>query len=188
MVRSRPARPPSRPTRPVPPARPPAPARARTAAAAVSEKGSGWKRSARTAAQVDVHIAIVQAATEFERGFVELLKPEELSPAQYNVLRILRGAGDAGLTCSGVGDRLIRHDPDVTRLLDRLDHRHLIERSREPQDRRVVRTRITAEGLAVLARLDPELDALHERQLGHVSPERLAQLTALIQEARARVR
>jgi DNA-binding MarR family transcriptional regulator len=135
---------------------------------------------------VDALIALVQAATEFERGFVELLKPEDLTPAQYNVLRILRGAGDAGLTCGGVGDRLIRHDPDVTRLLDRLDRRQLIERSREPQDRRVVRTRITPAGLSVLGRLDPEVDALHERQLGHMSVERLAQLTALIQEARAR--
>ena len=183
MSRSRPARTSSRPVRPAPAVR-------STRRLPRSDEGRpaapGWRRSPRTLAQVNVHIAIVQAATDFERDFVEVLKPEELTPAQYNVLRILRGAGDAGLTCGGVSDRLIRHDPDVTRLLDRLERRHLIERSREPSDRRVVRTRITAEGLAALGRLDAEVDALHERQLGHMSPERLAQLMGLIQEARAR--
>src|SRR5687767_7542143 len=145
-----------------------------------------WTRSPRTSAQVELQIAILQAAGEFERDFVELVKDEDLSPAQYNVLRILRGAGEPGLTCGEVGGRLIRHDPDVTRLMDRLERRHLIERTRDTRDRRVVRTTITQTGLDLLARLDPEVDALHERQLGHLSEEQLAQLIALVRVARAR--
>jgi DNA-binding MarR family transcriptional regulator len=137
---------------------------------------------------VDVQIALIQAATEFERDFVELLKREDLSPAQFNVLRILRGAGDAGATCGEVGGKLIRHDPDVTRLVDRLERRRLVQRTRELADRRIVRTRITDAGLDLLARLDPDVDALHETQLGHMSTDKLAQLKALIQEARARRR
>lgn len=145
-----------------------------------------WTRSARTRAQVDVQIAIVQAATEFERDFVEALKRDDLSTAQYNVLRILRGAGETGLACGEVGGRLIRHDPDVTRLLDRLDRRNLIQRARDPHDRRVVRTWITAAGLELLAKLDPEIDGLHEKQLGHMNAEKLTHLKALIDEARRR--
>ena len=107
--------------------------------------------------------------TELERESVELLKTADLSPAQYNVLRILRGAGPEGATCGDVTSKLVKHDPDVTRLLDRLERRELIVRTREVSDRRVVRTRITKAGLALLAELDDPVDALHERQLGHLS-------------------
>ena len=133
------------------------------------------------------NISPVAAKAFSDEGFqVELLKGEELSLSQYNILRILRGAGDAGLACGQVGGRLVRHDPDVTRLMDRLEKRGLIARAREPQDRRVVRTKITAEGLALLGRLDGPIDRLHERQLGHMSERRLATLRSLLAEARAR--
>src|SRR5581483_10329175 len=84
---------------------------------------------------------------------IQLLKTEDLSPPQYNVLRILRGSPD-GLPCSEIGGRMITRDPDITRLLDRLEKRSLIARGRDENDRRVVLTRITPEGLALLARLD----------------------------------
>jgi DNA-binding MarR family transcriptional regulator len=116
---------------------------------------------------------------------VELFKDHDLSLAQYNVLRILRGAGPAGATCSDVAGSLIRHDPDVTRLLDRLDARGLIERGRDSKDRRIVRTKITKTGTALLAELDEPVAALHARQLGHVSDKRLDELVALLDEARA---
>lgn len=144
------------------------------------------KRSARTVAQVDAYLALITTAERFEREVVELLKGAGLSPSQYNILRILRGAGDAGLACGQVGGRLVRHDPDVTRLMDRLEKRGLIARAREQQDRRVVRTRITPDGLELLATLDAPVDDLHERQLGHMSERRLGDLKTLLVEAGTR--
>jgi DNA-binding MarR family transcriptional regulator len=142
------------------------------------------KRSPRTQAQYEAYIALVRAAEDMNRDFVELLKTEDLSDAQYNVLRVLRGAGGDGLACREIGDRLIRHDPDVTRLLDRLEQRKLIARARDLRDRRVVRTTITEEGLARLARLDQPVDDMHEQQLGHLSEARLKELQAIVEEAR----
>jgi DNA-binding MarR family transcriptional regulator len=144
------------------------------------------KRSPRTQAQYEAYIALVRAAEDMNRDFVELLKTEDLSDAQYNVLRVLRGAGGDGLACREIGDRLIRHDPDVTRLLDRLDQHKLIARARDQKDRRVVRTKITEEGLARLERLDGPVDDMHERQLGHLSENRLQELHAIVEEARRR--
>lgn len=132
-------------------------------------------------------LSIVQAAEELQRGMAELLKVHDLSLAQYNVLRIVRGAGAEGATCGNVSDNLIRHDPDVTRLVDRLEKRGLIERERDTKDRRVVRARITKAGSALLAELDDPVDELHQRQLGHVGSKRLADLVAVLDEARAKL-
>jgi MarR family transcriptional regulator, organic hydroperoxide resistance regulator len=143
-------------------------------------------RSARTKAQFEVFSAVLVAAGQLERELVEVLKTAGLSVAQYNVLRILRGAGAAGLACGQVGGRLIRHDPDVTRLTDRLEKRGLLERTREAADRRIVRTRITETGLALLAGLDEPIDQLHERQFGHMSERRLASLREVLVEATSR--
>jgi DNA-binding MarR family transcriptional regulator len=144
-------------------------------------------RSARTQAQFEVFSAVLVTAGQLERELVEVLKTAGLSMAQYNVLRILRGAGAAGLACGQVGGRLIRHDPDVTRLTDRLEKRGLLERTREAADRRIVRTRITAAGLTLLAGLDEPIDRLHERQFGHMSERRLASLKEFLEEACARI-
>lgn len=143
-------------------------------------------RSARTQAQFEAFSAVLAAAEQLERELIEVLKRAGLSLAQYNVLRILRGAGAAGLACGQVAGRLIRHDPDVTRLTDRLEKRGLLERTREAGDRRIVRTRITAAGLALLADLDGPVDRLHERQMGHMSEPRLASLRKLLEDACAR--
>ena len=144
------------------------------------------QRTPRTRAQYEAYLALVRAAEAMNREFVELLKTEDLSDAQYNVLRILRGADAAGLACREISERLIRHDPDVTRLLDRLEQHGLIVRMRDPKDRRVVRSRITEDGLAKLSRLDAPVDATHERQLGHLSDARLQELRALVEEAHLR--
>jgi len=131
-------------------------------------------------AQYRAFEAMILATTAMERGFAELLKAYDLSGTQYNVLRILRGAGDAGLSCGQIAERQIRHDPDVTRLLDRLERRGLIERVRDPRDRRQVRTCATPAALALLAELDGPVDALHEQQLGRLSEARLEDLRQLI--------
>ncbi len=140
-------------------------------------------RTERAKAQADAYLALIRAAGHLERGFVELFKEHDLSLAQYNVLRILRGAGTDGLTCGGVSERLVQHDPDVTRLLDRLEKRALIERHRDQKDRRVVRTAITDAGLALLAALDGPVDAIHEQQFGHLSEAQLEQLMTVVDAA-----
>ena len=153
----------------------------------LTERDFAWRgRSRRTQLQVDTQLALMEAVTEQERDIVELLKQSDLSLAQYNVLRILRGAGPNGTTCGDVSGRLVKHDPDVTRLADRLEKRGLIARGRDANDRRVVRTRITKAGLELLASLDEPLDELHERQVGHMTERQLHGLQALVAALRAR--
>jgi DNA-binding MarR family transcriptional regulator len=120
------------------------------------------------------------------RAFTPILKAEELSATQYNVLRILRGAGGP-LACSEIANRMITRDPDITRLLDRLDARGLVSRSRDTEDRRAVLARITPDGLRLLARLDDPIQDAHKRQMGHLGRERLLALTELLRLARASV-
>ena len=147
----------------------------------LSDQDFAWRgRSRRTQLQFQTQAAMLELVMAHEREFAELLKPSDLSPAQFNVLRILRGAGPAGATCGDVTGKLVRHDPDVTRLLDRLEKRELITRARDAADRRIVRTRITKAGLDLLAALDEPLDALHERQVGHLSERQLLELQALL--------
>jgi DNA-binding MarR family transcriptional regulator len=112
-----------------------------------------------------------------------LLKTEDLSPAQYNVLRILRGSPE-GLTCRAIGARMITREPDITRLLDRLEKRKLISRSRDHKDRRVVLTRVTADSLALLGRLDQPIKDTHRKILGHLGQERLQALAQLLEACR----
>ncbi len=117
------------------------------------------------------------------RRLIPVLKAADLSATQYNVLRILRGA-PAGLACGEIAGRMITRDPDVTRLLDRLEKRGLISRSRETKDRRTVMTRITPNGMKLLTRLDEPVRAAHRRQLGHLGRNRLRALTELLAAAR----
>jgi DNA-binding MarR family transcriptional regulator len=116
------------------------------------------------------------------RNLSSLLKSEDLSANQYNVLRILRGAPN-GLPCGEIGNRMITRDPDITRLLDRLEKRRLIARCRETKDRRMVVATITPDGLKLLTRMDQPVRDAHRSQLGHLGRERLRALTELLQLA-----
>src|SRR5437868_5185103 len=118
------------------------------------------------------------------RGPAQLLKTEDVSGTQYNVLRILRGSPE-GLPCGEIASRMITRDPDITRLLDRLEKRGLISRCRETKDRRMVMARITPEGLKLLARLDEPVQTAHRKQLGHLGRERLRALTELLGVSRS---
>lgn len=129
---------------------------------------------------------LLRTTDMLSRGLVKVLKTEELSPTQYNVLRILRGTPE-GLPCGEIASRMITRDPDVTRLLDRLEKRQLISRCRETKDRRTVMARITPEGLKLLSRLDGPVQVAHRRQLGHLGRERLRLLAGLLQTARSQV-
>ncbi|MGH9676476.1 MAG: MarR family winged helix-turn-helix transcriptional regulator, partial [Candidatus Acidiferrum sp.] len=114
------------------------------------------------------------------------LKSASLTDAQYNVLRILRGAEPQGLACRAIADSMISHDPDMTRLLDRLEKRGLITRERQTDDRRVVKARITSRGLGILKSLDQPVHELHKRQFRHLPAARLKELAGLLEELRAR--
>ncbi|PYX93262.1 MAG: MarR family transcriptional regulator [Acidobacteria bacterium] len=132
-------------------------------------------------------LELLRTTDMLSRGIVQVLKAEDLSATQYNVLRILRGAPD-GLTCGEIANRMITRDPDITRLLDRLEKRGLIARCRETKDRRMVLTRITPEGLKLLAGLDEPVQEAHRKQLGHLGRQRLRELMELLQEARSRLK
>ena len=122
---------------------------------------------------------LLRTTDVLSRRLVHVLKTEDLSATQYNVLRILRGAPE-GLACGEIASRMITRDPDVTRLLDRLEKRGLISRWRETKDRRTVMARITPEGLALLSRLDEPVQAAHRKQLGHLGRGRLRTLAKLL--------
>ncbi|GDY12182.1 MarR family transcriptional regulator [Planctomycetota bacterium] len=135
--------------------------------------------------EVEASLNLVRTSEALRRGVHELLKPQALTEAAYNVLRILRGAGEQGRTCGEIAARLVVHDPDVTRLLDRLEQRELVVRDRSATDRRVVVARLTEAGRALCTALEVPLDDLHRRQLAHLGPDRLAQLIALLEDIRS---
>jgi DNA-binding MarR family transcriptional regulator len=136
------------------------------------------------------YLAVLRTADDLQSAIADLLKPYGLSPTQYNALRILRGAGEAGLACSKVGERMINRDPDITRLLDRLEARGLIARSRGKEDRRKIFATITHPGLVLLKKLDQPVEDFIHRLLGDVEESRLRFLVEFLEElgknARAR--
>ncbi|MDQ3697028.1 MAG: MarR family transcriptional regulator [Gemmatimonadota bacterium] len=134
----------------------------------------------------EAELAIARTAAILGHAFAEAFKPYGITSTQYNVLRILRGAGKQGLCRHEVRDRLIRQVPDVTRLLDRMEEAELVERARDAADRRLVTTRITPEGLRILRRLDEPVAELHRRQLGHMNSQQLRTLIELLALARGK--
>jgi len=129
------------------------------------------------------HLELMRTTEALSQPFAHVFKSEDLSQTQYNVLRILRGAPE-GIPCGEIGNCMITRDSDITRLLDRLEKRSLVTRCRETKNRRTVWTRITPEGLALLARLDEPVRAAHVALLGHLGAERLNLLTDLLRLAR----
>jgi DNA-binding MarR family transcriptional regulator len=123
----------------------------------------------------DAFMSIQRNADWLMRDLEEILEEQNLSPAQYNVLRILRTAGPAGMACHEIGERMITRDPDMTRLLDKLEDRDLLSRSREQG------------GLKLLRELDDQVRNLHRKQLGHLSEKRLRLLVRLLESVREQV-
>jgi DNA-binding MarR family transcriptional regulator len=130
-------------------------------------------------------LSIERTAAVLMHRFADALKAHDITPTQYNVLRILRGAGDAGLCRHEIGDRLVAPVPDVTRLLDRMEQAGLVARERDAGDRRLVTTRITRDGLKLLKRLDAPVTKMHRRELGHMTQATLRTLIDLLAEARS---
>jgi DNA-binding MarR family transcriptional regulator len=128
----------------------------------------------------------MRAADHAERRVTEMLKEHQLSPTQYNALRILRGAGPDGLPCTEIGERMITRDPDITRLMTRLETRGLVQRSRQKQDRRVIKARITERGLTLLNEMDPAVNEFQRGLLGHMGERKLRALIRLLEETENR--
>ena len=128
-----------------------------------------------------IFVALLKAADVLGQEVEKWLKSEGLTSAQYNVLRILRGAEPDGLPCRGIGDAMISRDPDITRLLDRMENQELITRERQTDDRRVVKTRVTAKGLGLLKNLDAPVREMHKRQFQHMTPAQLNNLVDLLE-------
>jgi DNA-binding MarR family transcriptional regulator len=132
----------------------------------------------------EVSLNILRTAALLEHAVAERLKTHGLTPTQYNVLRILRGAGSEGLCRNEVRERMLNPVPDTTRLLDRLESAGLVVRDRSQEDRRFVTAWITDRGLALLADLDEPVSRMHEDLLGHMKDSDLDRLRKLLQESR----
>ena len=142
----------------------------------------------------EAYLSVQRTASVLSSSFTRLFREHGLSEATYNVLRILRGsargtsAASGGRapspTCSEIGEQMVSPVPDVTRLVDRLQDRGLVKRTRSAEDKRIVRVEITRKGLELLAALDGPVMALHEKQLGAMSAADLARLVLLLTRAR----
>ncbi|HEX7239547.1 MAG TPA: MarR family transcriptional regulator [Longimicrobiaceae bacterium] len=135
----------------------------------------------------EAFLSVERTAAVLGHAFSEALKPHGITSTQYNVLRILRGAGEGGLCRSEIWERMVAQVPDVTRLLDRMEAAGLVERERSATDRRFVTTRITEEGLRILRELDGPVEALHQRLMSHLGADGLRTLVDLLARLREAV-
>jgi DNA-binding MarR family transcriptional regulator len=134
--------------------------------------------------EAEAFLNVLRTASALLDDLTGVLRPYDLSQPQYNVLRILRGAGPEGLPSGEIGARMVARDPDVTRLVDRMEARGLVARHRPAADRRVVRVQLTPEGARMVDALDEPVAAMHRRQLGHLDPAALRTLSDLLEAAR----
>jgi DNA-binding MarR family transcriptional regulator len=134
----------------------------------------------------EAYLSLGRTWAGLEHAFAEALKPYGVTPTQYNVLRILRGAGEKGLCRSEIMERMISRVPDATRLLDRMEAAGLIERERSSEDRRFVTTRITGDGLRLLEAAAESVVELHRKQFTAVGEEDLRQLVRILELVRGR--
>jgi DNA-binding MarR family transcriptional regulator len=130
-------------------------------------------------------LGILRTAAVIDHHLGEALKPYKITTTQYNVLRILRGAGQKGMCGREVAERLVSKVPDVSRLLDRTEELGLISRERDPEDRRHVTARITEKGLALLDRATPDLEAVERQRFGRLGPEVVERLIAALDDVRS---
>lgn len=132
----------------------------------------------------EAYLALLRTTDALQTSVEAKLNEFGLTGTQYNALRILRGAEPEGLPCSEIGERMITHDPDVTRLLNRLEKRGLVKRARAKTDRRVIYGRITAAGLRLLREMDKPIEQHGREVLKHVGQESLRQLIELLELVR----
>ncbi|MGD0790387.1 MAG: MarR family transcriptional regulator [Terriglobales bacterium] len=139
-----------------------------------------------TSREQEAYLSLLRTAGALQAQVEARLKEFGLTGTQYNALRILRGAGPDGLPCREIGERMITRDPDITRLLNRLEDRGFVERARARHDRRVIYGKITAAGLKLLREMDNPIEKHGREMLSHVGQEKLKQLIDLLEEVRGR--
>lgn len=132
----------------------------------------------------EAYLNLVRTHALLSDKVAELFKQHHLSQPLYNVLKVVVRAGAAGMPSQSISQYMVARDPDITRLVDRLQKDRSIERERDEQDRRVVRVRVTQLGLDLVQKLDPLIWQLHRQQLGHLSQEKLELFNQLLVEAR----
>jgi DNA-binding MarR family transcriptional regulator len=132
----------------------------------------------------EAYLNISRTEAVLQEGIDRVLKPHGVSAAQYNVLRILRGAAPKGLCRQEIRDRLLTRMPDVTRLLDRMEEAGLVTRERDAADRRLVTTHLTRRGRQLVDSLDGPVAEEHEHRLGHLKDEELRTLVRLLTRVR----
>jgi DNA-binding MarR family transcriptional regulator len=132
----------------------------------------------------EVLLNIMRTSDTLQRAFQRRTRKWGVTSTQYNVLRILRGAQPRGLTCAALGSRMITAEPDITRLLTRLKALKLIRQHRDRNDRRVVWTQISEDGLELLKQMDPLIEQLPHEMLGHIGRAELAEFIRLLELAR----
>jgi DNA-binding MarR family transcriptional regulator len=134
----------------------------------------------------EAFLNLLRTADCLDRAMQKVCRAWGVTGTQYNVLRILRGAGPHGLTCSAIGDRMITAEPDITRLLSRLKAQKLIRQRRDREDRRVVWTQISESGVALLRRMDAAIQRGPKDFLGHMSERDVSEMIRLMELARKR--
>lgn len=137
-----------------------------------------------TSREQEAYLSLLRTADALEASVEARLKSFGLTGTQYNALRILRGAGPEGLPCSELGERMITRDPDITRLLNRLEKRGLVARARGKGDRRVIHGKITTAGLKLLREMDAPVEQHGRAMLKHVGQEKLQKLIELLELVR----
>lgn len=130
-------------------------------------------------------MGLLRTADVVRRYIGRMLEPFGVTTQQYNVLRILRGAGPEGLPTLAISERMIEEAPGITRLVDRLEAKELVRRKRCPGDRRQVLCFATPAALELLARIDSAMDDTDDRALGMLSEDDKAQLIRLLDAVRA---
>ncbi len=141
-----------------------------------------WRSDAAETTARQVYLLLQHVSGELIHDLATVLKPASVTPEQYQVLRILRSAGSAGIALSAIAERSPSGDPDVTRLLDRLERQGLATRTRETPDRRVVTARVTAAGRRLLEKIDKSVGALHARQFAELGEGNLRELRRLLEK------
>ncbi len=134
---------------------------------------------------VEAYLNLLRTGDLLQHQLGRLFRQRGLTQQQYNVLRILRGAGPEGLPSLEIGHRMVTRVPDITRLVDRMERAGLVHRRRWEQDRRVVRVTLTPEGRRLTDALEGPANELHRRQFGHLDDEELRTLNTLLEKIRA---
>jgi DNA-binding MarR family transcriptional regulator len=156
----------------------------------MNDKASALQREIRQtrpfrSASQEAVLGLLRTADVVRRFLARVLEPYDVTPQQYNVLRILRGAGAEGLPTLTIGERMLEDSPGVTRLIDRLVAKGLVSRQRSREDRRQVLCRITPPGLDLLARIDGIVDARDDDALSMLTPDEQRELIRLLDRIRA---